>query len=98
MISAIFWTLGFSEVSGDPLPGQRGGVLDPDAQRALGRVARQVGDDAPVAGRASAGSPSLTVPSRDVPCHSADEPWHLAPILPECVGKVKPEPRRRGLP
>jgi hypothetical protein len=32
-----------------------------------------------------------------LPRHSADKcPSHLAPILPECAGKVKPEPRRRG--
>jgi hypothetical protein len=27
------------------------------------------------------------------PCHGADKPWHLAPILSEHAGQVKPEPR-----
>ena len=35
--------------------------------------------------------PSQTVLPRDLPYRSADEPWHLAAILTECVGKVKPE-------
>ena len=29
------------------------------------------------------------------PCHSADEPWHLAPILPEGGRKVKRASRNR---
>src|SRR5216683_6609247 len=33
------------------------------------------------------------LPGRDFPYHCADEPWHLAPILSERAGQVKPEPR-----
>ena len=35
--------------------------------------------------------------SGSCPWHSADKcPSHLAPMLPESVGQVKPKPRRRG--
>src|SRR5712692_11182673 len=41
----------------------------------------------------SHGPPRPRVLPRDLPCHSADEPWHLAPTLSERPGQVKPEPR-----
>ena len=36
--------------------------------------------------------PNLRILPRDLPCHSADEPWYLAPILSERAGQVKQRP------
>jgi hypothetical protein len=65
----------------DPMGGLGGTARAP--LPAISCVLRRVSNIKPVLGPGGPGCP----------CHRADDPWHLAPILSERVGQVKPEPR-----